>query len=590
MKFFVLLACLAVCYVSLPITTVATVEDQASAPSAVLPAVATVAVEEKPSDTSGGLQLVAAATAEAEKTADEKKPAEPAAAAQAAADAKPADKPADEKDKKEPEKKDDATAKKEDDAKKDEKDKKKKTATAKTKRLKVDVTLDGTFVADNMTQVILRPKEWTQFEIVDVVKHGAEVHKGQTLFKFDNEKILKEISDLELDLHLSELALRKADEELPRLEKTLQMNADDADRLNSNAKEDFEHYQKSDRPMMVQAVAYMVKMAQFMLDFEQDELTQLEKMYEADDLTEETEEIILKRQRASVDFATFNLEQAKQYRDEILDIRLPREDIRIKNAVDRAALDLARARLALSVDMGKARYELEQQKQARAKSLERHTKLIADRGLMELKSPADGIVYFGECEDGKWTDAASLVSKYEPKAAITANTVLMTIVSQRPLSVTAQVGEEKLADIKVGEDAKIVLPLEDSARLAAKVKSVSSIPVTDSKYSVEFTLGGDKLPDWVVAGTSCKVKINTSDKPDALVVPKKAVHADQYNDELQYVWIVDATKPEAKPERRDVKIGKRSGDDVEIANGLTAGDVVSLEDEDKDKDKDKDDE
>ena len=81
--------------------------------------------------------------------------------------------------------------------KKEEK-KKRKTAKVETKRLKVDVTLDGTFTAEKMTPVALRPEAWTQFEIVEIVEHGSEVHEGQMLVKFDTEKIDEEIADLEL--------------------------------------------------------------------------------------------------------------------------------------------------------------------------------------------------------------------------------------------------------------------------------------------------------------------------------------------------------------------------------------------------------
>ena len=43
-----------------------------------------------------------------------------------------------------------------------------------------------------------------------------------------------------------------------------------------------------------------------------------------------------------------------------------------------------------------------------------------------------------------------------------------------------------------------------------------------------------------------------------------------------------ATKDaDAKPERRNVKLGKSSGENVEITSGLKAGDVISLEDEEK---------
>lgn len=580
MKFLVMFACLMVCFVSLPVTSQGLAEGEITpdvGPISV--AVNTFqAVEEAPAAADTAASDAEASEA-AESTSNEAATKEEAA--DDATDDKNSDaQPAAEESKAADEKKDEET---EADKSKDSKDEKakseRKTHTVKTKRLKVDVTLDGTFVAEKMTEVALRPESWSQFEIVEIVDHGTQVHEGEVIVKFDRGKIDKEIDELELSQRLSELAIRKAEEDLPRLEKTLAMNAEEAERRDKNAKEDYDYYHEVDRPLLIKSVEYSLKYAQFNLEYEQEELDQLEKMYEADDLTEETEEIVLKRQRSTVEFAEFNLEQTKQYCDEILNIRLPRADIQIKDSLDRAALALARARSALAIDLNRARYELEQQKQSRAKSLERHAELTSDRNLMEIKAPVDGVVYYGECEDGKWSNLSSLRGKLKPYNNASANSVLMTILQSRPLGVEAQVGEDKLPDVTKGRRAKIVPPVEGSKQLDAKVKSVSAVPVTTGKFNVNFDLTGSELPDWIVAGMSCKVKVLAYDKADALVVPKKAVHTDDYDEEVKYVWLVDPDDDEAKPERRDVKVGRSSGDDLEIAKGLKKGDVISLDDE-----------
>ena len=117
------------------------------------------------------------------------------------------------------------------------------------------------------------------------------------------------------------------------------------------------------------------------------------------------------------------------------------------------------------------------------------------------------------------------------------------------------------------------------------MKSISPIPVGPGKFEINFDVEQDEIPDWIVAGMSCKVKVTTYDKADALVVPKKAVHDDEDDPDKQYVWLVDADDADAKPERRNVKLGKRKGDDVEILKGLKKGDVISLDDEEaKEKD------
>jgi len=470
----------------------------------------------------------------------------------------------------------------------EKKTKERKTSKAKKERLKVVVTLNGIFTADQITLVALRPKVWSQFKIVEIVDHGTEVHAGETLVKFDQEKFDQELADLELQLHLSELAIRKAEEELPRQEKSLAMASSEAERNDKNAHEDFDRFYKTDRPMLLKAVKYALKYAQFQLDYQQDELDQLEKMYEADDLTEATEEIVLKRSRMQVDFAKFNLEQTKLYCDELLQVRLPRFEIELKESLDKAKLSLAKARTALALDVNRARYDLEQQRQKRIKSLDRHAKLLADRSQLELKAPADGIIYYGKCDDGKWSNMASMIDKLKPHNNVPANTVMFTIVERRPLVVLAQVDEAQRPEFSAGQMAKIVPPVENAEWLPAKLASVTAVPVATGKFNAQFDFTGTELPDWIVAGMSCKVKVTTYDKQDALVLPKKSVHTDKLDGELKYVWLVDPKDADAKPERRNVKLGKTSGENVEIISGLKPGDVVSLEDEDKKKEDNKD--
>jgi HlyD family secretion protein len=482
------------------------------------------------------------------------------------------------------EKKSDAEAKPEAkaDAKKDEKEtKKRKTHTVKPKRLKIDVTVDGTFVAREMEEVALRPEAWSDYEIVEIVEHGQKVREGETLVKFDDEKIKEAIADLELDQRLNELAIRRDEEELPRMEKTLAMNLEEAERSDKQANEDFDRYTEIERPMMVKTANFMLKYYDFMVDYEKEELEQLEKMYEADDLTEETEEVILKRQRNSLEFAEFSRENSKLNRDETLNVRLPRFDIEIKEALERSELALERARLASNIDLKQARYELEQKKKARTKSLDRHAKLLEDRDLMEIESPADGVVYYGQCVNGRWSDTSSLMAKLRPESNVSAGTIIMTIVQPRPVYVTATFEEKQRPELEDGQKARIVPPPEGAESIDGEVEEISAVPVSSGKFEINFKVSEEELPEWIVAGMSCKVKVNTYDKKDAITVPKAAVHADEDDPDKHYVWVVEGDDKDAKAERRDVEVGKRNGDDVEIVEGLKEGDVVSLDDEKK---------
>ena len=193
-----------------------------------------------------------------------------------------------------------------------------KTAKVETKRVRVVVTLDGTFTAEKMTPVALRPEEWSQFEIVEIVEHGTEVHAGQTLVKFDREKFDEELADLELQLHVSELAIRKAEEELPRLEKTLAMAATEAERNDKNVREDYDRFHKIDRPMICSSRSSTRSRAPSSSSTtSRMNSTSWRKCTKPTTSRRTPKKSSSSGRGTQVDFAKFNLEQTKQFCDEI---------------------------------------------------------------------------------------------------------------------------------------------------------------------------------------------------------------------------------------------------------------------------------
>jgi multidrug efflux pump subunit AcrA (membrane-fusion protein) len=290
---------------------------------------------------------------------------------------------------------------------------------------------------------------------------------------------------------------------------------------------------------------------------------------------------VLKRQRDMVELARFNVEYWSMYRDEMLSIIIPRADIRMRESLDRAELLLARAKMAMAIDVNRTRYELEKTKQAREKSLERHAKLLGDRSLMEIKAPADGIVYYGQCVNGSWSEVGSLINKFRPHGSAAPNSVVMTIVQSRPLYVTSTVSEAKRPFVEAGQTARITPPADGSKAIIGRVSSVTTAPVGSNKFRLDLDLEQQDEPAWLVAGVTCKIKVTTYDKPDAVVVPKEALHTDEEDEDKSYAWVVDPDDKDAAPERRDVEIGRQNGKEIEILKGLEKDEVISLEDEKK---------
>ena len=197
------------------------------------------------------------------------------------------------------------------------------------------------------------------------------------LVKFDAEKIDEEIADLELELHVSELAIRKAEAGTARAGKVARHGR----RRRRAARQ---KYPRRLRPLFqnrpaddaqVDRIRAQVRAVPARLR------TRRARSARKDVRGRRPHGRQRKRssssgQRTRSTSPKFNLEQTKLYCDELLHVRLPRIDIDVKESLDKAALELAKAKTALALDLDRARYDLEQQKQTRTKSLDRHAKLL----------------------------------------------------------------------------------------------------------------------------------------------------------------------------------------------------------------------
>ena len=499
-----------------------------------------------------------------------------------AKDAKPRKDAADDSDGKSVKKDEPADETKADDKKPAEKTEAKQSAEKETKKpetfkvevkdLKIEVEAEGVFVAEETAEVALRPEVWAAFKVVEAVPHGKRVRKGDVLVKFDDKDIEKAIAEKSLELRTGELALMAAEEDFPRLEKSIALSYDEAKRQYDEAQEEKKRFDDTMRDMSERMAKYYLQSSEQQFQNANEEYEQLKKMYDADELTEETEEIVLKRQKFEVEAAKFFLEYAKINHQYTMEISIPQREESLKTSVETTKIAFDRANMAKSLGVNQQRYELEKMREDRAKAVDSHAKLLADRALMTLKAPADGIVYYGRAVNGRWIEVSSQESKLIPFGTVTPNSVVMTIVKDRPMYVETAVGEKELPTVKAKQPA-VVLPAADvEVELKAEVAKVADVPGAGNKFPVRVHLKSNDEPDWLMPGMTCKAKITVYDVKDAIVIPAELLQTDKDDPKQKYVMLQVEGKGE--PVRRDVKVGKTKEKEVEIVKGLAAGDLI----------------
>lgn len=458
--------------------------------------------------------------------------------------------------------------------------KKPKPYKVKAEKLTVELELDGVFVAEEMEEIALRPEVWSRFKVLEAVEHGTPVKKGDVLVRFDPEDLEKDLEEQSLEQRISEIALMQDEEVFPREKRMLELNYEQAKRRYEQTKADYEYYHETDRPTSVKVVHFRYKSAQEQLASAREELEQLQQMYEADELTEETEEIVLRRQKFAVETAELVLSLNKESRDYTLNVSLPRTDEYYKTALEQAELEYKQAKTALELGGTRKSFDMEKKRQARADSVERHAKLLTDKALLTLRSPADGTVYYGECVDGKWSQLSTLRSKLRPFSTAPVNTVLMTVVKPGPVHVLAQFTEKQFPDIKKGMQVTLVPTADEDEELPAEVALTEPVPGVGNKFQVKIEVDEADVPEWLVAGMTCEAKVLSYENKEALVVPQALVQTDEEDEKTKYVMLLDPE--EDKPVRREVKLGREQDKKVEILKGLKAGDEIVPAEKDED--------
>ncbi|MGB9688842.1 HlyD family secretion protein, partial [Thermogutta sp.] len=365
---------------------------------------------------------------------------------------------------------------------------------AKRELIKIEKTYTATLQPRDPVEICLETKTWTSFQVKEVVDHGQEVRQGDTLVRFDTEDIDRAIADQERTVRSTEQSLKDAERLLALMEKTVPFDLATVERNLKITKEDTDRYFSKERDLLIRNYEMNLKAAEWSLESAREELRQLEKMYKADDLVEETEEFILKRQRQAVERAEFYYQLEKDRYERFHAMDLARRDEDARRDLELASFIAERSRINLPSLLIQQRMSVEQLRTDLERAKDRLAKLRADRTLFEIKSPCDGVVYFGQFTRGEWSGASVLQSKLRPGGSVSKGDVIMTVVHLPPATVRFKVGEEDLRWMEPGRDGTFKPTALPDLAIPAAVTKVDRIPIAPNQFEVLAELDLPKKP------------------------------------------------------------------------------------------------
>jgi HlyD family secretion protein len=175
--------------------------------------------------------------------------------------------------------------------------------------------------------------------------------------------------------------------------------------------------------------------------------------------------------------------------------------------------------------------------------------------------------------------AARVLSRaVEPGQIVQPGQALMSLAMSGPTQLIAQVDERFLDQLQVGQTAAVLADAFPGQRFSARVLSIS--PAVDPQrgaIEVKFALLQDP-PAFLREDMTLSAEVETARRENTLVLPLSALRsvvssarASQATATSQVFVVVDG-----KVQSRDVQLGLRTLEAVEVVQGLAPGDVVLL--------------
>ena len=472
------------------------------------------------------------------------------------------------------EKKDEKKESKEKEKGKEKEKEKPKTEEVKKKHIRIELSLKGYFEDPDAIPISIATKNWGDLKVTTSPVQGEKVKKGDVLLQLDTDKIKQRLETLGAELSLIELDRQILSTEVKLAETLAPLKKEELDRLEGYVKQDFERFKSVDLPYEKKAAAMSLKSYHDSLAYATEELNQLKKMYEADDLTEETEEIILQRTENQVERSKFQLEGAIERNKEFNEVLIPREVVSIKDAYERKKLSMATIRKILPVELKKKKLELQKLEEERSKLVRVKKELEFDVKQMSPHSPATGILYWGTFKRGKWSGTTSFEPKLRKAGMIKPHEEFLTVSLNKRTQVRIQLPEKYLDDVHAGMKGKIERVTHTNQKLEACLTKIEDIPINPGLYdlTVEVVIPEDQeLP---LPGTLGNLKVVIYEKPNALTLPSSTVFSEDADPDSKFVYLPSKN---GKTRKKNVEVGKRFGDRIEILNGIRLGTKVLSE-------------
>ena len=406
--------------------------------------------------------------------------------------------------------------------------------------------------------------------IVELVKEGQFVKKGERLVVLDSVNIREKHDTSVLELQNAEAALSSAKEAKDIQEATNKANLQAAELDLEVARIELDEYLEGLAKQARSEAETKVRMAEIMVKNKEEDLATTRNLFAKGFVTAaDVKEAELKLLTCQNDFTKAET-----------DLRVLRDYTHKKNlamrksAVAQAEQKLERTRKENAASVNKCDAALRLAQQAMELRKELTDKLKEQLENCIVKAPADGMVVYASSSDRSGNDPI------KEGGTVRNLQVLLRLPDISSMKAVIRVQEGQVGRLHVDENNPMRATVEVTGYKRPIGASITKISVlADSsqrfwnpdikEYPVELTL--DETPAGLKPGLGCRVDILMDHKPRALGVPLPAIYS-QGNQ--AFVFVKSAGGGDPKP--AEVMIGVSNETQVEVVQGIESGAEVLL--------------
>lgn len=168
-------------------------------------------------------------------------------------------------------------------------------------------------------------------------------------------------------------------------------------------------------------------------------------------------------------------------------------------------------------------------------------------------------------------DARVLIRQVEPGQIVQPGRALLTLALAGPTQLVAPVDERFLDQLQVGQPAAVVADAFPNQPFAARVLTIApSVDAQRGAIEVKLALL-QQPPAFLREDMTLSVDVQTGRREQALVVPLSALHTSSSDTAATVLLVADG-----RAQERQVQVGLRTLDAVEVTSGMAAGERVLL--------------